>query len=141
MGFKLGSPELNNEIFRRQESDPELQIKLKGLSFNLILVGTESPDEKDWQYSIKLQKGKIVSVGVDSQPAPSKLRDTSFNKKEFDAKAIGDHQTLFELVSGKLYLIDAINKVNIVGDFGKLMSQLDGFLSFLKFLSTMDIEP
>jgi hypothetical protein len=78
---------------------------------------------------------------VDIQPAPSKLRDTSFNRKEFDAKAIGSHETLYELVSGKLYLIDAINKVNIVGDFGKLLSQLDGFLGFLKFLSTMDIEP
>ena len=141
MGLKLGSPELNNEIFRRQESDPEFQAKLKGLTFSLLLVGTDGPDKKDWQYSIKLQKGRFVSVGVDSQPAPSKFRDTSFNKKEFDAKAIGNHQTLYELVSGKLYLLDAINKVNIVGDFGKLMSQLAGFLGFLQLLSTMDIEP
>jgi len=141
MGLKLGSAELNNEIFRRQESDPEFQAKLKGLTFSLLLVGTDGPGKKDWQYSIKLQKGRFVSVGVDSQPAPSKLRDTSFDKDEFDAKAIGNHQTLYELVSGKLYLLDAINKVNIVGDFGKLMSQLAGFLGFLQFLSTMDIEP
>ncbi len=141
MGFKLGSSELNNEIFRRQESDPEFQSSLKGLTFNLLLVGTDGPGEEDWQYSIKLQKGKFVSVGVDNQPAPSILRETTFDKKEFDAKAIGSHQTLYELVSGKLYLIDAIGKVNIVGDFGKLMSQLDGFLGFLKLLSTMDIEP
>ncbi len=141
MGFKLGSAELNNEIFRRQESDPEFQTKLKGLTFNLLLVGTDAPDKKDWQYSIKLQKGKFVSVGVDSQPAPSKLRDISFNKKEFDAKAIGTHETLYELVSGKLYLIDAINKVNIVGDFGKFMLHLNGFKSFFQYLSTMGIEP
>ena len=64
-----------------------------------------------------------------------------FDKDKFDAKAIGDHQTLYELVSGKLYLVDAITKVKIEGDMGKLMTQLDGFIGFLAFLATMDIEP
>jgi hypothetical protein len=141
MGLKLGSAELNDEIFRRQESDPAFQARLKGLTFNLLLVGTDAPGNQDWQYSIKLQKGKFVSVGLDVQPAPSKLRDTSFDKVEFHAKAIGDHQTLFALVSGKLPLLEAVTKVAIVGDFGKLMSQLDGFLGFLQLLSTMDLEP
>jgi len=58
-----------------------------------------------------------------------------------DAKAIADHQTLFELVSGKLDLVNAITKVKIEGDMGKLMKQLDGFIGFLGFLATMDIEP
>ena len=58
-----------------------------------------------------------------------------------DAKAIADHQTLFELVSGKLDLVNAITKVKIEGYMGKLMKQLDGFIGFLGFLATMDIEP
>jgi hypothetical protein len=140
MGIKLGTQDLTNEIFRRQESDPEFQKRLKGLTFNLLLVGTDAPGNQDWQYSIILQKGKFISVGLDVKPAPSDLREPTFDKDKFDAKAFGDHQTLYELVSGKLDLLEAIQKVKIEGDFGKLMNQLAGFMSFLEFLSTMDIE-
>ena len=141
MSIKLGTQDLTNEIFRRQEEDTEFKSRLKGLSFNLLLVGTDNPDGNDWQYAIELQKGQFVNVGLDVKPAPSELRSTSFDKESFDAKAIADHETLYELVSGKLYLVDAITKVKIEGDMGKLMTQLDGFLGFLAFLATMDIEP
>ena len=141
MSIKLGTQDLTDEIFRRQEGDTEFQSRLKGLTFNLLLVGTDNPDGNDWQYAIELQKGNFINVGLDVQPAPSELRETTFDKEEFDAKAIADHQTLYELVSGKLYLVEAITKVKIEGDIGKLMKQLDGFIGFLAFLATMDIEP
>ena len=140
MGIKLGTQDLTDEIFKRQESDPEFQERLKGLTFNLLLVGTDDPKNHDWQYSIVLQKGRFISVELDTKPSPSDLREPTFDKVNFDAKAVSDHQTLFELVSGKLDLLEAIQKVKIEGDFGKLMNQLAGFMSFLEFLSTMDIE-
>jgi hypothetical protein len=142
MSIKLGTQDLTNEIFRRQEEDTEFQSRLKGLTFNLLLVGTDNPDGNDWQYAIELHKGKFISVGLDVQPAPSDdLRSTSFDKEKMDAKAISDHQTLYELVSGKLDLVNAITKVKIEGDIGKLMKQLDGFIGFLGFLATMDVVP
>jgi hypothetical protein len=141
MSIKLGTQDLTDEIFRRQEGDAEFKSRLKGLTFNLLLVGTDNPDGKDWQYAIELQKGQFINVGLDVQPAPSELRSTSFDKEQFDAKAISDHQTLYELVSGKLDLVNAITKVKIEGDIGKLMKQLDGFIGFLAFLATMDVEP
>ena len=142
MSIKLGTQDLTNECFRRQKEDPEFQSRLKGLTFNLLLVGTDNPEGNDWQYAIELQDGQFVNVGLDVQPAPNAgLRSTSFDKKKMDAKAIADHQTLYELVSGQLDLVKAITKVKIEGDMGKLMKQLDGFLGFLEFLSTMDIEP
>lgn len=141
MTIKLGTQDLTNEIFKRQAEDAEFQSRLKGLTFNLLLVGTDNPDGNDWQYAIELHNGQFVNVGLDVQPAPSDLRSTSFDKKKFDAKAISDHQTLFELVSGKLDLVNAITKVKIEGDMGKLMKQLDGFIGFLQFLAIMDIEP
>jgi len=142
MSIKLGTQDLTKEIFRRQAEDTEFQSMLKGLTFNLLLVGTDNPDGNDWQYTIELQNGRFVNVGLDVQPAPSSdLRSTSFDKKLMDAKAIADHQTLFDLVSGKLDLVKAITKVKIEGDMGKLMKQLDGFIGFLQFLATMDIEP
>lgn len=141
MGLNLGSQQLTEEIFRRQESDEGFQDKLKGLTFNLILVGTDAPGNVDWQYSIKLQKGKFVSVNLDVQPAPSKLREPSFDKVAFDAKAISEHQVLVDLVTGNLSLLSAVAKVKIEGDFGKLMSQMTGFMGFLECLSSMGIEP
>jgi hypothetical protein len=141
MKIKLGTQDLTNEIYRRQEEDTEFKSRLKGLTFNLLLVGTDNPDGQDWQYAIELQKGQFINVGLDVQSAPSELRSTSFDKDQFDAKAISDHKTLYELVSGKLDLVNAITKVKIEGDIGKLMKQLDGFIEFLAFLATMDIEP
>jgi len=44
-------------------------------------------------------------------------------------------------VNGKLDLVKGITKVKIEGDMGKLIKQLDGFIGFLQFLATMDIEP
>lgn len=140
MSIKLGTQDLTDEIFKRQESDPEFQERLKGLTFSLLLVGTGDPENNDWQYSIILRDGKFISVGLDVKPSPSDLGEPAFDKNKFDAKAVSDHQTLFELVSGKLDLLEAITKVKIEGDFGKLMNQLAGFMSFLEFLSTMDIE-
>ena len=141
MSIKLGTQDLTNEIFRRQEEDSEFQSRLKGLTFNLLLVGTDNPDGNDWQYAIELQKGQFVNVGLDVQPTPSELRNPVFDKDRFDAKAISDHQTLYELVSGNLDLVNAITKVKIEGDIGLLIKQLDGFIGFLGFLATMDIEP
>lgn len=140
MGFKYGSQELVDEILRMQDEDPEIQAKLKGLSFNLILVGTDAPGGVDWQYAISLDKGRFTNVNVDTQPVPSDLRGAAFDKERFDAKVISDHDTLYRLVTGRSDVMDVIQKVKVVGDFGKFMTQLKGFTSFIEFLSTIDID-
>ncbi len=141
MGVKLGTKELNDAILQKQETDPEFQKSLKGLTFNFLLVGTDTPGNQDYQYEIKMQKGRFVHLGFEAQPAPSKLREPGFDKDGYDAKGIMSHDTIFKLVSGKLELVDALTKVNIVGDFGKLISQLPGFIKFVEFVCTLGIEP
>jgi len=141
MGFKYGSQELVDEILRMQDEDPEIKAKLKGLSFNLILVGTDAPGNVDWQYAISLDKGKFTNVDVDIQPAQSDLRGEKFDKEKFDAKVISDHDTLYKLVTGRSDVMDVIQKVKVIGDFGKFISQLKGFTGFIEFLSTIDIDP
>lgn len=141
MGFRLFTEELRDEIMKRQREDPELQEKLKGLTFRLLLVGTDAPGGEDRQLAINLQAGKFISVGVAKDPAPSYLRNASFDRMKFDAKVVGDHQTLFDLVSGNLDLLSAFDKVQIEGDTSKLSAQLPGFIGFIEYLNTMDIEP
>jgi hypothetical protein len=141
MGFRLFTEGLRDEIMKRQREDPELQEKLKGLTFRLLLVGTDAPGGEDRQLAINLQAGKFINVGVAREPAPSYLRSASFDRMKFDAKVIGGHQTLFDLVSGKLDLLSAFDKVQIEGDTSKLSAQLPGFIGFIEYLSTMDIEP
>ena len=126
---------------KKQREDPELQEKLKGLTFRLLLVGTDAPGGEDRQLAINLQAGKFINVGVTKDPAPSYLRNASFDRMKFDAKVIGDHQTLFNLVTGNLDLLSAFDKVQIEGDTSKLSAQLPGFIGFIEYLSTMDIEP
>jgi hypothetical protein len=141
MGFRLFTEELRDEIMKKQREDPELQEKLKGLTFRLLLVGTDAPGGEDRQLAINLQAGKFINVGVTKDRAPSYLRNASFDRMKFDAKVIGDHQTLFDLVTGKLDLILAFDKVHIEGDTSKLSAQLPGFIGFIEYLSTMNIEP
>jgi hypothetical protein len=141
MAFRLGSQELVDEILTKQDEDPELQGRLKKLSIRLLLVGTDAPGGNDWQYAITLQKGKFVSVEVETKPAPSELRELSLNKELFDFKAIGDHRTLFDLVTGKIDLLEAMQKVKLVGDAGSLVTQYEGITRLLEFLASMGLEP
>ncbi len=126
---------------RLQEVDPELRDRMKGLTFSLILVGTNAPGNEDRQLTIHMKDGKFTSVIADASPAPSDLRSPSFDKDVFHAKVIGEHQTLFDLVSGKLNPIEVISKVNIEGDFGNYISQIAGFTRLLEYLSKMGLEP
>jgi hypothetical protein len=141
MAWKLFTQEMVDEMLRLQDSDPEFRTRLKGLNFSFILVGTDAPDSEDRQLEIILKDGHFVSVNVNIKPAPSDLRNLTFDKTRFDAKIIGDHQTIFELISGKLDLIEAIRKVRIEGDFGKLITKASGFMNFIQYLSTRDIKP
>jgi len=50
-------------------------------------------------------------------------------------------QTLIDLIHGKIDLLGALDKVKIEGDIAKLMAQFAGFMGFIEYLSTMDIEP
>jgi hypothetical protein len=140
MAWKLFTREMVDEMLRLQDSDPEFRARLKGLNFSFILVGTDAPGNEDRQLEIILKDGHFVSVNVDIKPAPSDLRNLTFDKARFDAKIIGDHQTIFELISGNLDLIEAIKKVSIEGDFGKLITKASGFMNFIQYLSTRDIE-
>ena len=101
---------------------------------------TDCPGEEDRQYTIVFKQGKFTRVEVDVQPAPSKLREPSFDKGSFDYKAIGDHKRFFELLSGEIDLIEWIKHTRIEGDFGKPLTQLAGLTKFLEVLSTMDLE-
>lgn len=141
MAFRLGSQELVDEILNKQDQDPELKVRLKNLTIRLLLVGTDAPGGNDWQYAITLQKGQFVSVDVDTKPAPSELREPSLNKELFDLKAIGNHQTLVDLVTGKIDLLEAMQKVRIEGDAGSLVTQYDGITGLLDFLASMGLEP
>lgn len=142
MGFRLFTEELRDEIMRRQSLDAEFQQKLKGLTFRLMLVGIEAPGGQDRALSINLQAGRFIKVGVDSHSAPSfELRSPHFDKSRFDAKIIGDHMMLYDLVRGRMDLPTAMEKVEIHGDLTKLTRQAAGFTALLEFLATMDIEP
>ena len=141
MAFRLGSQELVDEILKKQDEDPELKARLKKLTIRLLLVGTDAPAGQDWQYSITLQKGRFTSVDAETQRAPSELREPSLNKDLFDLKAIGDHRTLVDLVTGKINLLEAMQKVRIEGDAGSLVTQYDGITGLLDFLSSMGLEP
>ena len=142
MALALFSEELRNECMKRQSLDPELRNRLKGLTFRLLLVGMDAPGGEDRALAINLQAGQFINVGVIKKPAPSEeLRSPNFDKGKFDAKVVGDHMTLYELVSGKIDLLQALGRVQIHGNITNLTVQAPGFIALIEFLATMDIEP
>ena len=141
MSWKLFTQEMVDEVLRLQDADPELQSRLKGLNFNFIVVGTDAPGNEDRQLELPLKNGRFTGVKVDIQPAPSNLRSQTFDKTKFDAKVIGDHHIFCDMINGKMDILELLQKVVVVGDFGKFMSQLNGFKGFFQYLSTIGIEP
>jgi len=141
VGIRLGTQAVPDEVQRRQDEDPEFQKRLKGLTFSLILVGTDDSENCDWQYSIKFDNGKITKQDLERQPAPSELRELKFNKKEYNAKVVGNHQDIYGFVTGTLDIPTLLTRVQIEGDFGKFMSQMKGFEDFIGFLKSMNFEP
>ena len=142
MGLALFSEELRDECMRGQSVDPKLRNRLKGLTFRLLLVGTDAPGGEDRALAINLQAGQFVNVGVMRKPAPSaELRGPDFDKSRFDAKVVGDHMTLYELVSGKTDLATALGRVQVHGNITNLTVQAPGFVALIEFLATMDIVP
>lgn len=142
MALALMSEGLRDECMKRQSLDPQLRNRLKGLTFRLLLVGTDTPRGEDRALAINLQAGQFINVGVIKKPAPStELRSPNFDKSRFDAKVVGDYMMLYELVSGKIDLATALGKVQIHGNITNLTVQAPGFVSLIEFLATMDIEP
>jgi hypothetical protein len=141
VGLQLGSQELVDAIIKKQDEDPEFRKAFQGLSLNVLFVATDGPGNVDRQYHITIQNGKFTNVNVDIQPAPSKLREPAFDKVKFDYKAIGDHKLFFDLLQGRIDLVQWIPKVRLEGDFGKPISQLAALGKLLDVLSKMDLEP
>jgi len=123
MAIGLFSQDMIDEVMQRQVNDPEFRARLKGLNFSLILASTDAPGNEDRQLEIHIENGSFTSVTGLYRPAPSEeIRDMSFDKERFEAKVLGDHQVLFDFVSGKIDAVGVIQKVKIEGDFGKFMN-------------------
>jgi putative sterol carrier protein len=142
MGLRLGSQELANEFWRLQKAkDPEFIEAFKGLNINLILLGTDALGKEDKQLFLQIVNGQFVEITPETKPAPSDLRTKPFDHTKYDCRAIAPQQTLIDLCNGKIDLIEAITKVKLEGDIGKLMAQFAEFMNFIKYLGKIGIEP
>ena len=141
MTISLFCPEMREEFLRRQDLDPMLKQKLRGLTFRLVMLSLDAPGNQDRQMLMNLQGGRFISIVYDIQPAPSDLRNMPFDKQRFDARVTAPHQLFVDLCSGKIDLMTAFQKVKIDGNMSKLMGQVEGFVGFINYLATMDIVP
>jgi len=74
------------------------------------------------------------------KPAPSDMRDAPLDKANFDAKVVSPHGPLTDLVTEKMSLVAAFGHVKIDGDLPKLMTQVEGFVAFLKFIGSLPVD-
>ena len=141
MGLRLGTQEAADECLRRQDEDPAFKEKFKGLSITLLFVGTDCPGNEDRQLALDIENGHFNEILVSAKPAPSDLRTAPFDHTKYDFRVQGPQQTLVDMINGKLDMLQALDKVKIEGDIGKLMAQFAGFVGFLEVLANMDLEP
>jgi len=88
---------------------------------------------------MNLQGVRFINLIFDIQAAPSELRTMPFDSKRYDARVSAPHQVFLDLVQGKIDLMTAFTKVKVEGNMSKLMGQIEGFVGFLDYLTTMDI--
>ena len=137
--MKLLTQEMLDEM-AKQSQDPDVQESLKGLSIRLVMVATDCPGNEDRQCNLIIEDGKITKAEAIVKPAPSDMRDAPLDKAQFDAKVMSPFEPLTDLVLEKMSLVAAFGHVKIEGDLPKLMTQVEGFVAFLKFLGTMPVE-
>jgi hypothetical protein len=141
MGFGLGTQELADECMRRQDADPTFQQKVKGLTARLLFVSTDCPGNEDRQLALDIENGRFTAIGVSAKPAPSDLRSAPFDHTKYGFRVIAPEQTLLDMINGKAELLDVMGKIKIDGDLGIFMAQVQGFIGFVEYLSSMGIEP
>ena len=139
MTISLFCPEMREEFLRRQDLDPVCKQKLRGLTFRLVMLSLDAPGNQDRQMAMNLQGGRFINIIYDIQPAPSELRMMPFDNKRYDARVIASHQLFVDLCQGKIDLMTIIPKIKIEGNLSKLMGQIEGFVGFIDYLTTMDI--
>lgn len=141
MGFPLGSQELANECWRRQDEDPEFQQKLKGLTIKFLFLCLDCPGSEDRQLALDIEDGRFLEITVTRKPAPSDLRTTPFDHTKYAFRGQTAEQNFIDLINGKMDMLQILPLVKIDGDFNKLMANAGGFMAYIDFLKTMDIEP
>ena len=141
MGLSLGSQELADECLRRQEEDPDFQEQMKDLEAKLLMVSTDCPGNEDRQLAIVFEEGRLTEIIVEAKPAPSDLRTAPFDHTKYEFRVQAPQDTLIDMISGKMDLIQALPVCKIEGDFAKLMAKAEGFMKFIEYLGTMDIVP
>lgn len=137
--MKLLTQEMIDELIKRSK-EPEVQESLKGLEIRLIMLATDCPDNDDRQAELVLQNGQIVSCKVDSKPAPSDLRTATLDKAKFDAKVTSPFKPLVDLITERMSLVAAFGHVKIEGDLPKIMTQVEGFVAFLKLIGSLPVD-
>lgn len=141
MTNSLFGPTMREEFLRRQDLDPVCKQKLRGLTFRLVMLSLDAPGPQDRQMAMNLQGGRFINIIYDIQPAPSELRTIPFDSKRYDARVTAPHQVFVELCQGKIDLMTAFAKCKVEGNVSKLMGQVEGFVGFIDYLTTMDIVP
>ena len=89
--------------------------------------------------AMNLQGGRFINIIYDIRPAPSELRTMPFDKTRYDARVSAPHQVFVDLCQGKTDIMTAFTKVKVEGNMSKLMGQIEGFVGFIDYLTTMDI--
>ena len=141
MGLSLFAPEMREEFLRRQDLDPLLKMKLRGLTFRLVMLSLDAPGNQDRQMAMNLQGGRFISIVYDTQAAPSELRTIPFDQRRFDARITAHHSLFVELCNGKTDIMSAFPQMKIEGEMTKLMGQIEGVVGLIQYISTLNIVP
>jgi hypothetical protein len=141
MPISLFCPEMREEFLRRQDLDPTLKLKLRGLTIRMVILSTDAPRNQDRQTAINLQGGQFISIMCDILSAPSELRTMPFDQKRFDCRFTAPHSLFVELCSGKTDVITAFPKCKVEGNVSRVMGQIEGIIGLIQYISTLDIVP
>ena len=88
---------------------------------------------------LELDHGRFASIEGSAKPAPSELRTMPF--ESLGARGMALHQVFVDLVTDKRDLLSSFPMVKIERNIGKLIGQIERFVSLTNFISKMDIEP
>ncbi len=142
MGLSFGTQETADYFLKLQEDgDPKFKEAIAGLDLSLLMVSLDCPGNVDRQLAITFEGGRFIQAIATEKPAPSDLRTAPFDHTKYNFRLQAPQQTYLDMISGKMDMLQALPAVKIEGDFAKLMAKAQGFMRFIEFLGTLDLEP
>jgi len=127
--MKYLSKEWLEAVQEKANNDEAYLKKTEGLTLKFQILVTDAPGGVDKQVAWDIEKGKIKSVILEENPAPSDWRTAPVDPDKYTFKSIAPYETYCAVHKKELSLLGAMTKgLKMSGDMAPVLSSVEEYI-------------